>query len=333
MGIVKQSESHRRTSLTGKKSGLHPRNRNNDYYNFPELIGLYPELGHFVFVNRHGNVSIDFADPHAVRTLNTILLRHHYGISFWEIPPDHLCPPIPGRADYLHHLADLLASSASGAIPRGSTISVLDIGVGANCIYPLIGNVEYGWRFVGSDTDPSAVASAQRILDGNGITPARIEIRTQQQPDRFFHGIIKHDEQFDLTLCNPPFHSTIGQATAGTARKWKNLGTKFSPSSLNFGGRQHELVYPGGEAAFVTAMARESESFARQVAWFTTLISKQSNLPSIRKELTQIQTTDVRTIEMTQGQKKSRFIAWTFLEPQEMEAWKSKRWSNGAVRK
>ncbi|STT49675.1 putative SAM-dependent methyltransferase [Klebsiella pneumoniae] len=75
---------------------------------------------------------------------------------------------MPGRADYIHHLADLLAGD-SGEVPKDATI--LDIGTGANLIYPLIGAHEYGWRFTGSEINPQAFASAQAIINGNpGLT-------------------------------------------------------------------------------------------------------------------------------------------------------------------
>src|SRR3546814_1857048 len=35
--------------------------------------------------------------------------------------------PVPGRADYVHLLADLLASHNEGTIPRGAAVKVLDI--------------------------------------------------------------------------------------------------------------------------------------------------------------------------------------------------------------
>jgi 23S rRNA (adenine1618-N6)-methyltransferase len=46
-------------------------------------------------------------------------------------------PPIPGRADYIHYIADLLATTNSG-IPKETEYKDWDIGVGANCIYPII---------------------------------------------------------------------------------------------------------------------------------------------------------------------------------------------------
>jgi hypothetical protein len=103
--------------------------------------------------NRYGTESIDFANPAAVKALNQALLKKFYDIAHWDIPPGYLCPPIPGRADYIHHVADLLAGEHEVAIPRGPSVAVLDIGIGANCVYPIVGCHDYGWQFVGTDID------------------------------------------------------------------------------------------------------------------------------------------------------------------------------------
>ena len=89
---------------------LHPRNRHSGRYDFPKLIAACPELGEYVILNPYGKQSIDFANPDAVRVFNRALLRQFYGIQHWDIPAGYLCPPVPGRADYLHGLADLLAA-------------------------------------------------------------------------------------------------------------------------------------------------------------------------------------------------------------------------------
>ena len=145
-----------------EKLNLHPRNRHRGRYDFPQLADALPALKPFLKPNPYdaAELTIDFADPAAVKTLNAALLSHFYGVAHWDIPAHYLCPPIPGRADYLHHVADLLAAGNGGGIPRGNATRILDIGVGANCIYPLIGQHEYGWRFVGTDIDPVTIAAA-----------------------------------------------------------------------------------------------------------------------------------------------------------------------------
>ena len=66
-----------------------------------------------------------------------------------------------------HYTADLLASSNNQILPKGKKIKVLDVGVGANCVYPIIGHQEYGWGFVGSDIDDIAIRAAKNIIEVN----------------------------------------------------------------------------------------------------------------------------------------------------------------------
>jgi 23S rRNA (adenine1618-N6)-methyltransferase len=300
-------------NIPTEKSNLHPRNPHRFRYNFEQLISSCPELKPFVFINKYDSQTIDFANPQAVKMLNKAILKHFYGISYWDIPDNYLCPPIPGRADYIHYIADLLASNNKGIIPKGNSIKVLDIGVGANCVYPIVGSSTYGWNFVGSDIDPVAVDSANRIVANNESLLGKIEIRLQTSSDNIFKGIILPDEVFDVSICNPPFHTSFEEATHGTQRKIKNLtGKKPKSPTLNFGGQNAELWCEGGEEKFVIKMIQESATIPQKCVWFTSLISKKEHLPNIYKALKSAKALDVQTIDMAQGQKISRIVAWTF---------------------
>ena len=310
-------------TFPAEKIGLHPRNKHRGRYDFATLIQASPALARYVKINAHKDASIDFATPQAVKALNSALLKYFYNVTHWDIPAQYLCPPIPGRADYLHYMADLLASMNASIIPTGNTVRVLDIGVGANAIYPLIGQREYGWHFVGADIDPAALENVQQVLAANSGL-CSIELRLQTSSSAIFKGLVKPDEQFDLTMCNPPFHASLHEARAGTERKLRNLG-KVNASSkapvLNFGGQAAELYCAGGEQAFVTIMVNESRQIAQQCLWFTTLISKASSLPSVYRALKNVNALQVKTIDMAQGQKKSRVVAWTFLNASQQRAW------------
>lgn len=313
-----------------EKSELHPRNRHRSRYDFPALIASSPELSAFVSENKWGDLSVDFADPLAVKALNRALLRHFYQIENWDIPADYLCPPIPGRADYVHYVADLLADSNLGVIPQGKDISILDIGVGANCIYPIVGLREYGWRFTASEIDAVSMAAAKKIVATNPQLTNQVRFRLQAKPQRIFDTIIRNDERYDAVLCNPPFHGSAEEAASGSQRKRQNLGLDRrvgNKAELNFGGQHNELWCEGGEEAFVVRMVEESEDRAQNCLWFTVLISKKTTLPLIYDALEEAGATHVRTVEMTQGQKISRFVAWTFLSPSQQVAWAKKRWN------
>lgn len=307
----KGKQKEQRPTNSTEKSGLHPRNPHRFRYDFKALIASCLDLEKFVSVNKFGDESIDFANPDAVKTLNRAILKHFYKISLWDIPRNYLCPPIPGRADYIHYIADLLADDNKKQIPTGKTIKILDIGVGANCVYPIIGSQAYGWDFVGTDIDPIAIKSAQNIIINNSVLSDKIECRLQPSNKHIFTGVIKPNEFFDVSICNPPFHASAEEAAAGSQRKNKNLGLK-DKNKLNFGGQNAELWCEGGEDAFVRNMIFESKEISQQIRWFTSLIAKKEHLTSIYYHLKKVNAVEVKTINMAQGQKISRIVAWTF---------------------
>ncbi|WP_271270748.1 23S rRNA (adenine(1618)-N(6))-methyltransferase RlmF [Aliamphritea hakodatensis] len=321
-------------SQTGKqvKSGLHPRNKHRFGYDFDALQKVLPELAGFV-TDIRGRQSVDFSDPQAVRCLNQALLKFHYGIAFWELPEGYLCPPVPGRVDYVHHLADLLAETAGvQQPPKGRTLRGLDIGAGANGIYPLLASREYGWKMLGSDIDPLSVQAASLVAQSNPAVKTLIEYRLQPRAESIFNGLVAPGEQFDFTMCNPPFHGSAEEAQAGSRRKVTNLSRSKSSVTgkgsadaaavpLNFGGQHNELWCKGGEAEFIGRMIRESRDIAGQCLWFTSLVSKQDTLRRLKQSLKKAGAAQVRVVEMAQGQKISRFIAWTFMTPDQQSAW------------
>ena len=292
------------------KTKLHLRNQHKEGYDFVLLVADSPELKAFTRRNPVGQTTIDFQDVSAVRMLNRALLKTYYNIDFWDIPANYLCPPIPGRVDYIHYLADLLACDNNQEIPHGRNIKALDIGTGASLVYPLTGQSEYGWHFTGVDIDPAAIKSAEQICEFNKL---KITLRQQNTPENIFRGVIKPHDAFHITLCNPPFHASMEHANKGTQRKWRNLGKGHS-TKLNFGGQNAELWCPGGEIKFIARMVEQSREFADQCLWFTSLVSKKDNLQPLHKILGKAKVADFKIVEMAQGQKISRFIAWTYIK-------------------
>ena len=310
-----------------KGTRLHSRNKNRDRYDLSALIVSNPELVNFIKPNKYGDDSIDFSNPIAVKILNKSLLNHYYGIKNWEFPDKNLCPPIPGRAEYIHHVADLLSESNFGRIPIGDKITCFDIGVGANCIYPIIGVTEYDWNFIGSDIDSKSIESATNIVTSNPSLKDKIECKLQANSKDVFYGIITREDKIDLSICNPPFHSSTEEAQKGSQRKVKNLsGKKVKNPTLNFAGISNELICDGGESVFIANMIRESKKFSTNCYWFSTLVSKQSNLKGIYKSLKLFEANQVKTIPMGTGNKSSRIVAWTFLSKEEEKEWVETRW-------
>ncbi|MEZ8961831.1 23S rRNA (adenine(1618)-N(6))-methyltransferase RlmF [Vibrio cyclitrophicus] len=341
-----KNAAQKRRSAEKPQGGLHPRNQHTGRYDFDLLVAALPELKEHLIKNPVGEDTVNFSDPLAVKLLNKALLAHHYGVKHWDIPAGYLCPPIPGRADYIHRVADLLNSDGQGEPYNHASVKALDIGVGANCIYPIIGATEYKWRCTGTDVDPVSVKTANFIAESNANLKGKIRTRLQADSESIFKGVIKDNERYDVTICNPPFHSSLEEAEKGSQRKLDNLaanrakkaGQSFKPETnkksvkldkstkqekptLNFGGQKSELWCPGGEAAFIMKMARESQLFSTQVLWFTTLISKKDNIDMVRSELGKLRAKQVKVVEMSQGQKVSRFIAWTFMDDEQRQEW------------
>ena len=297
---------------------LHPNNAHRDGYDFDALVLTYPALKKHVKPNNHGRDSIDFALPAAVKALNCALLKHHYDIVGWNVPEGYLCPPIPGRVDYIHYVADLLSSV--GIVASDSRpVRMLDIGTGANGIYSLLAAQVHGWQCTGTEIDPVALKNLAAVLDKNEALKHLIDLRLQRDKRKIFDGVIKPGERFDLSVCNPPFHASQKEAMKSNQRKVNSLafnrGEKpaaKSQASLNFGGQKNELWCEGGESGFLQTMINESAMFAKQCKWFTSLISKAENVAPAKRLIRDVGARDVLEVEMEQGNKNTRIVAWTF---------------------
>ncbi len=305
--------SSQKNKVVKEKATLHPRNKHQGHYDFTILCNACPDLKQFLSVNEYKIETIDFSDPQAVKWLNRALLKTQYGISNWNIPKNYLCPPIPGRADYLHYMADLLAEKNGGVIPTGNKISVLDIGIGANCVFPMIGTSEYGWRFVGSDIDEEALKSAAKIIETNPQMTDLVELRLQKAPDSILNGILSPTDHFDFCMCNPPFHRSEVDAKNANQKKVRNLTQdKGAKAQLNFGGVDAELYCKGGEMGFIQNMITESIIYKDQFRYFSSLVSKGEHVKPLLNSLNYFEIPFTKTIEMSQGNKKSRILIWGF---------------------
>lgn len=306
--------------MSTEKSSLHTRNLHRNPYDFDQLISCVPELSHYVFVNAYQTRTINFSIPQAVKLLNKALLQHFYNIKGWDIPDTNLCPPIPGRADYVHYIADLLAEG-NGKIPEGTSVKGLDIGVGANLVYPLISHQSYGWQMLGTDINEDSLKNARHILDQNPEVASGIELLHQPDANHIFKNIIGSEDKFTFSMCNPPFHDSKESMIKGNMRKNRNLNkSKNQKSLLNFGGQQSELWCEGGELRFITNMINESGDYSSQVLWFTCLVSKKDNLPKLTSLLKKVKA-EFKIVDMAQGQKVSRMLAWTFIPLQNRKNW------------
>lgn len=308
----------KKTENAAQNTGTtHPRNKYQGRYDWSVLRDIRPQLSQWIVQHEKAGETLMFSEPGAVIELNKALIHQYYGIEQWDLAEGYLCPPIPGRADYIHHVADLLAEG--GSVPTGPTVRCLDIGIGASAIYPIIGHSEYQWSWIGSDIDEKALRSSGAILEKNGLSNS-IRLRLQDSKDLIFYGIIRKNDLFDAVVCNPPFHSSLQEALAGTQRKVTNL-SGAREIKQNFEGKEHELVTPGGEKQFIHRYMQESRRYFRQVLWFTVLVSKEDHLRYLKNKLKSMNPIEIRVIEMAQGNKKSRILAWTYQTVHERSEW------------
>jgi 23S rRNA (adenine1618-N6)-methyltransferase len=290
--------------MSQKDKGLHPNNKFNTSYDFDDLIIKNPALKEFVAENKYGSITIDFSNPIAVKELNKALLFTFDKIALWNFPDKNLCPPIPGRLDYIHHLADLLSTEEE----KEEAVKILDIGTGATCIYPLLGVAAYNWNFVGVDIDLDSLDTAQDIVDDNDLD-AHIKLRQQLDENQILKGILEDDDSFSAVMCNPPFYKSAEEAQGANKRKNKNLGNS---AVRNFSGNNNELWYLGGEKAFLHNYLYESSLYKDKSTWFTSLVSKKENVESMEKSSKKLGATAFKVIPMSQGNKVTRIVCWKY---------------------
>ena len=291
---------------------MHPQNPYNKSYDLKQLSERHADLQKHIILNPTGTETIDFGDAKAVFELNKAILLADFKLTDYQLPKGYLIAPIPGRLEYLLQLKGFLAKELN--LDVSSPLNGLDIGSGANGIYCILAAQGFNWNMVGSDCDSKAVSIANKNVQRTKGLDEKIEIRLQKNKSFLYKDIIKPQEQFDFTVCNPPFHSSKEEALNGSLRKLKNLGfvSDSDQHRLNFEGQAGELWCNGGEALFIKRLIKESLLFKDQVKVFSSLVSRSDHLPKIEKQLNKAKA-KYAIIPMEQGNKISRIVVWRFV--------------------
>ena len=292
-------------NLTKIEKTFHKDNFHNGSYPIDVLCEKVPDLKNYLTITDKNTISIDFTSRDAVVLLNKALLYHYYNVNFWNIPDNNLCPPIPGRVDYIHYLHDVLIDEKIS----NKDIKVLDIGTGASLIYPILGTSVYNWNFVGSDISEASLKNAQIIIDNNAHLHKKISLIHQRNKKHILLDVINKNEQFTFTMCNPPFFKSSNEATKQNLRKNDNLK---KIKQRNFSGIDEELWCDGGELTFVKNYIKESMLYKNNVLWFTCLISNKNNLYPLKTLLKIKKAQEIKVVNMLQGNKTTRILMWKF---------------------
>jgi 23S rRNA (adenine1618-N6)-methyltransferase len=272
-------------------------NKKNKYFNNPPnfdyLASIYPNFSQYVYKNKFGGYSIDWRDKKALKELNKVLLDYDFGISYWDIPDGFLIPSIPSRCNYIHWLSDLLGPL------NIEKVNGLDIGTGANLIYPILGHQIYGWKFIGSDINYESLVNCQKIISTNNLD-RYIQVKLQPKEDKIFENIVNEDDKFHFCMSNPPYFSREDEI------KHDNPHTDFDYN-------EKEAYCSGGELSFINKLIKESEKYKNNFVWFSTLVGRKINLEKIEeilKEKSEIQ--EIKTTTFYQGKQARWGIAWKY---------------------
>ena len=299
---------------------MHPRNRYlNNPPDFHKLAEKYPPLARFL--SRKEENSFNAQDPEAMSTLINALFVVDFDIPEWQgVPEGYLLPSITRSLNYLHFLEDLLVESKNLSdyftteseeashtdkkprletqVDENKLIYVLDVGVGASCVFPLLGcSLHENWKFVGLDIDEKAISMAK--INSKKFQD-RIEIRkaiTGELSRPKIVDNIKLNEKFHCLMCNPPFFSF----------------EEKNDNPRSFGGTSLERWCEGGEVAFVSSLIEESKNCQTNILWFTSMLGKKESIRPLLKKLNWETTcTTIRTFRLDQGNKNRWVIAWSF---------------------
>lgn len=297
--------------LFGVVHGLHPRSKHLGRYDFGQLVEANPALRPLIFVSdKTGEQTVDWGNRDAVFQLNKALLIQHYGVSnAYDVPSGWLVPPVPSRADLVHVIADLVFEE--GCADPASSVVGLDIGTGANTIFPLIASAEFGWKMVGTETNIQALAIARKNALATSNSPL-IALRHQPNPLHFFRNVVATGERFNFCICNPPFYKSRAEAQAASNRKTLKLG--LARGRGNFEGQGAELWCPGGESAFIAGMIDESATreFRGRLGWVVSLVSNRRNLRPLQDRLVSRKSSKTEVSEISTGNKMVTVLAWRF---------------------
>lgn len=283
---------------------LHEQNLHRKGYNFELLTATVPSLKSYLKANKRGQLTIDFSDATSVRLLNKALILSHYELDYWELPEQYLCPAVPGRAEYIHHIANHYRL-------QNQDICVLDIGTGASLIYPIIGTYHYSWRFIASDISAASLNNARSIIEHNERLQNKVILRQQSNGSYIFRNVMQRDDRVDLMICNPPFYASREDAQKSHQRKNRNLKIRKG-TPPNFSGLSHELWVKGGERQFLTNIIRESKAYVQQIKRYSSLVSRETYLHGAIKALQQQKVKHYEVIEFGTSNKKSRILTWNY---------------------
>ncbi|KAG0174565.1 hypothetical protein DFQ30_003777 [Apophysomyces sp. BC1015] len=191
--------------------------------------------------------------------------------------------------NYILWLQDLLDET----MPEEQEIAGIDIGVGASCIYPLLGcATRSNWKFMGTGQD----------IDERSIQYARKNVMRNHLEDRIK---IKHNDNPERILLLDGDESSREEIDEGLQNK------ELEPSAVCTG-TDNEMITTGGEYGFIKRMINESLTYKTRIKWYTSMMGQKKTIKPLVDLLKSMDITNYVVTEFCQGRTKRWGIAWSF---------------------
>ncbi|KAJ8679916.1 hypothetical protein QAD02_015703 [Eretmocerus hayati] len=277
---------------------MHKRNKYREEPNFKQLAIIDPDFRKIAITDLSGRVRINFKDQESLRILTKTLLKHDFNLQV-DIPSNNLVPALPLRLNYILWVEDLLKHCNINDL---SSVTGIDIGTGAVCIYPLLFSKINKSKMIGTDIDPESIKSAEENVQRNVLQDLIKVILVER--DSILEKAFEEQGEFTFVMCNPPFFKT----DQGLGKKLKQEPPRNAST-----GNEGELEVKGGEREFIICLIDESLKYQERVKIYTTMFGQKSTLAFLRAELAKRDILNTTWTEFCQGYTKRWGIAWTFI--------------------
>ena len=253
------------------------KNKNNIFYNdfkpdFLTLIKEFPELKKYILKqneDNEGEFQFDWSNNELSLLMDKSILNYYFDIKYYDIPNGFLIPPIPSRINYINLINSIITKLIKDIDIKN--IIGIDIGTGANIIYPILGYSIYKWKFICTEINKEAYNNAKLILQKNNLEN-NINIIKQNNKDNIFISILNRENKYIFSMCNPPYYNYENEI---------KLEDKKRDNEYNF----DEIYYKNGEFGFFQRYFEESICYKNNVFLYTILIGKKINAENIYDKL------------------------------------------------
>ncbi|CCX16689.1 Similar to Putative methyltransferase-like protein C27D7.08c; acc. no. O42662 [Pyronema omphalodes CBS 100304] len=155
-----------------------------------------------------------------------------------------------------------------------------------------------------TEIDSHSYAFAETNIESNHLTH-RINLRQPSSSTQLLPSDLWGEQNIDFIMCNPPFYGSFAALEAATA-------AKTAPPNSACTGSETEMVYEGGEVAFVGRILEESLALRTRVKWYSSLFGLRSSVDIFIGMLKEKGIENYTATEMHLGKTKRWAVAWSF---------------------